>query len=118
MFQTKKKKIINYLNEKNTANAKFSPFDLLLSDYISGELKIRMEEMDIVKPDIYIDWLPDYQCIGIQGKYRQYYVDLQVEPTEISIGCDPDEPDEHTVFPLESREQMYKAVKDILVSLK
>ena len=53
MFQTKKKKIINYLNEKNTANAKFSPFDLLLSDYISGELKIRMEEMDIVKPDIY-----------------------------------------------------------------
>ena len=55
MFQTKKKKIINYLNEKNTANAELSPFDLLLSDYISGELKIRMEEMDIVKPDIYID---------------------------------------------------------------
>ena len=53
MFQTKKKKIINYLNEKNTTNAELSPFDLLLSDYISGELKIRMEEMDIVKPDIY-----------------------------------------------------------------
>ena len=45
-------------------------------------------------------------------------MDLQVEPTEISIGCDPDEPDEHIVFPLENREQMYKAVKDILVSLK
>ena len=115
MFQTKKKKIINYLNEKNTANAKFSPFDLLLSDYISGELKIRMEEMDIVKPDIYIDWLPDYKYSGIQGKYKQYYVDLQVEPTEILIGCDPDE---HNVFPLESREQMYKAVKEILVTLK
>ena len=34
MFQTKKKKIINYLNEKNTANAELSPFDLLLSDYM------------------------------------------------------------------------------------
>ena len=42
-------------------------------------------------------------------------MDLQVEPTEILIGCDPDE---HNVFPLESREQMYKAVKEIMVTLK
>ena len=66
MFQTKKKKIINYLNEKNTANAKFSPFDLLLSDYISGELKIRMEEMDIVKPDIYYI-LIGFRIINVLG---------------------------------------------------
>ena len=40
MFQTKKKKVINYLNEKNMANAEFSPFDVLLSDYMYNQTYI------------------------------------------------------------------------------
>lgn len=37
MFQTKKKKIRTYLGEKNSNY--FTPFDELLVDFLSGEMK-------------------------------------------------------------------------------
>lgn len=112
MFQTKKKKIQIFLSEK-TSN-QFTPFDELLDDYISGRMKDTFSMLGVKKVEIHIDWLPDYQCIGIQGVHNHNYLDLQIEPTEFSIGYDPDEPDDHNYYPLKSKDQVYAVVKQTL----
>ena len=109
MFQTKKKKIQTYLNEK--VSDRYTPFDELLSDYISGRMKEIFSDFGTKKIEIHIDWLSDYRCISIQGVYNGNYLDLQIEPTEFSIGYDPVEPDDHIYYPLESKEQVYTIVK-------
>ena len=53
MFQTKKKKIARYLEDKR-ANGTLSPFDQLLSDYLSGELQEKLIGMQLTKIDIHI----------------------------------------------------------------
>ena len=106
MFQFKKSKIKTYLN--NIAGM-YTPFDHLLSDYLSGELKNRLVGFGLQDITIHVDWLPDYKCINIQGRYLKNYVDIQIEPNRFSIGCDLDEPDDHVEFALESCEQFYNA---------
>lgn len=112
MFQTKKKKMRKYLSEKTFEQ--FKPFDELLEEYLSGKMKETMTSLGMKKVEIHIDWHPDYRCIGIQGVYAGNYLDLQIEPTEFSIGYDPDEPDDHNYYPLESKEQVYTVVKQTL----
>ena len=112
MFQTRKKKNQKYLSEK--APEQFTPFDELLDEYLSGKMKETMADFGVKRLEIHIDWLPDYQCIGIQGVYDGNYLDLQIEPTEFSIGYDPDEPDDHNCYPLESKDQVYAVVKQTL----
>lgn len=111
MFQTKKKKIQTYLIEKSSKQ--FTPFDELLDDYLSGKMKERFSNLGTKKIDIHIDWLPDYRCITVQGIYNYNYLDLQIEPTEFSIGYDPVEPDDHIYYSLESKEQVYSIVKQV-----
>ena len=96
MFQTKKKKIQKYLSEKNAGQ--LSPFDELLHDYLSGKMTVALSDLGIGNIDIHIDWLSDYRCIGVQGVHNENYLDLQIEPTEFSIGFDPDEPDINSDF--------------------
>lgn len=91
-----------------------TPFDDLLTDYLSGELTNRLSDLGIKRISIYIDWHTDYKCINIQGKYQQNYVDIQIEPSFLSMGCDPEEPDEHTEYVLDNKEQFYDAVRDQL----
>ena len=111
MFQTKKKKIQTYLSEISSAH--FTPFDELLIDYLSGTLKETFLNFGTKNVEIHIDWLPDYRCIGIQGVYDGNYLDLQIEPTEFSIGFDPVEPDDHVYYPLESKAQVYAVIKQM-----
>lgn len=114
LFQTKKKKIKGYLEN---VSVPLSAFDELLSDYMSGELKARFLQLGVEKIDIFVDWLDDYRCIGVQGKYRKYYVELQIEENEFSIGFDADEPDDPKTYLLETKEQVYSVFEDILKSL-
>ncbi len=114
LFHTKKKKIKDYLEN---AALPLSAFDGLLSDYISGELKARLLQLGIEKIETYIDWLDNYRCIGVQGRYRKNYVELQIEEKEFSIGYDTDEPDDPQTYPLETKEQVYSVMKDILKNL-
>ena len=107
MFQFKKSKIKTYLNN---IEGMYTPFDHLLSDYLSGELKNRLAGLGLQDISIHVDWLPDYKCINIQGRYLKNYVDIQIEPTRFSIGCDPDEPDEHSEVFLENRQQFYNVM--------
>lgn len=111
-FSIKRKKIKLYL--ESVAETQRTVFDNILNNYINGELNQELEQIGIKKITIHIDWLPDYKCINIQGKYDELYVDIQIEPNEFSIGCDSVEPDEHTSYLLESRNQLYSVVKSEL----
>ncbi len=92
-------------------------FDLLLSDYLDGSLKEYLASAGIKKADIHIDWFDDMKCIGIQGRYKEHYMDLQIYPDEFCVSFDPDEPDEDAVYSLESKEQLYSVLVNIIKTL-
>ena len=115
MFTTKKKKIQKYLEQKADDNK--CAFDILLSDYLDGSLKEDLASIEIKKADIHIDWFDDIKCIGIQGRYKEYYMDLQIYPNEFNISFDLDEPDDDTVYSLESKEQIYRVIDNMIKSL-
>lgn len=113
MFQSQTKKIRKYIEDRITGGV-LTPFDELLRDFLSGDLKSTMLKYNVQKISIHIDWLSNYKCIGIQGTHHSNYLDLQIMPGEFSIGYDPDEPDDHCYRPLESREQFYSVVQQTL----
>ena len=115
MLMTKKAKIRKYLDaiEKDS----WSTFERLLSDYLDGKLSEKLQQIGIDKMETHIDFLDDYKCIGIQGKHKRNYVDIQIEKTEFSIGCDPIEPDEHDHHPLESEASFFATVSEKLSEL-
>ena len=115
MFTTKKKKIRKYLEQKADDNK--CAFDDLLSDYLDGSLKENLDSVKMEKVEIHIDWFEDIKCIGIQGRYKEYYMDLQIYPDEFSVSFDLDEPDEDIIYPLESKEQVYSVLLDIVKTL-
>ena len=115
MFITKKKKIQKYLEQKADDNK--CAFDFLLSDYLDGSLKEYLTSIEITKAEIHIDWFDDIKCIGIQGRYKDYYMDLQIYPDEFSLSFDLDEPDEDVVYPFESKEQLYTVLSDTVKTL-
>ena len=115
MFTTKKKKIQKYLEQKTADNK--CAFDDLLSDYLNGSLKDNLESVKIERVEIHIDWFEDIKCIGIQGRYKKYYMDLQIYPKEFSVSFDLDEPDEDVIYPLESKEQVYSVLSDTVKTL-
>lgn len=116
MFQTKKKKIISYLENKRSAGA-LTAFDVLLSDYIDRDLTDNFEKTGMLRLSIHIDWLDDYKCIEVVGRYKQYIVEIKIEPHEFSISYDLDEPEEYVDYPLESAEQFYMTVKKVIDEL-
>ncbi len=111
MFQRKRSKIAAYLQTSPP-----SPFALLLSDWYSGQMQERLSALGLVKLDCHIDWLPDYKCINIQGRYGKQYVDIQIEGDAFFIAADAVEPDEPEEFPLESADRFYLALRSFLES--
>ena len=114
MIMTKKKKIRKDLDSIPKDN--WTAFDELLNDWLSDELKRRLVGFGITKTEFHIDYLDSYKCIEIQGKYAQYYVDIQIEKEKFFIACDPDEADETEWCPLESAEQFYETVSNTLLN--
>ena len=102
MLMTKKAKIRKHLEA--IGKDSWSTFERLLSDYLYRKLSEKLEQIGIDKMDIHLDFLDEYTCIVIQGKDRRNYVDIQIETTEFSIGCNPIEPDAHDYHPLENEE--------------
>ena len=109
---TKKAKIRKYLEAVGKDD--WSTFERLLSDYLDGKLSEKLQQIGIDKIEIHVDYLGDYKCIDIQGKYKRNYVDIQIEQTEFSIGCDPIEPDEHDYHSLENEESFFATVSQKL----
>ena len=116
MLLTKKKKIRTFLDGKNQND--YTAFDSLLSDYLSGAFKERLVSMGIVKNEIHIDWFDDIKCIGVQGRYQKYFVDLQIYPAEFGVSFDLYEPDIEEMHPLESKDQPFELLKEKINSLQ
>lgn len=116
MFASKKKKIQKYLEQKVDDNK--CVFDDLLSDYLDGSLKENLESVKMERVEIHIDWFDDIKCIGIQGRYKEYYTDLQIYPNEFSVSFDLDEPDDDVAYTLESKEQVYRVLSETIDTLK
>ena len=116
MFITKKKKIQKYLEQKTERDK--TTFDFLLCNYLDGALKTDLESVGITKTEIHIDWLDDIKCIGIQGRYKKYFADIQIYPDEFSISFDLDEPDDDITYALESKKQLYRVISETIAMLK
>ena len=114
MFTTKKKKILKYLSQKSETT---SAFDIILSNYLDGSLKENLSSIGISKTEVHVDWLDTIKCIGIQGRYKSYYMDLQIYQTEFSISFNLDEADEDITFPLECKEQLFRVIIDTIKRL-
>ena len=83
---SKKKRIKVYLNNKSVGIR--TPFDSLLEEYLSGDLKDKLSEIGLDKISIHIDWLDNHKCIGIQAKYNEYYMDCQIFEDEFILSFD------------------------------
>ena len=116
MFITKKKKIQKYLEQKTESDK--TTFDFLLCNYLDGTLKTDLESVGITGTEIHIDWLDDIKCIGIQGRYKKYFADIQIYPDEFSISFDLDEPDDDITYTLESKKQLYRVISETIAMLK
>ena len=110
MLFGKKKKISEYLLVKQKTQI-VTAFDDLLLDYLSGTLKDKLVNLEMKHIDIHIDWLPDYKCIDIQGKVKEYYFDIQIEPESFSIAYDKDEPEDVMEYDLTSKNEFYKKIE-------
>ena len=114
IFTTKKQKIAKYLNQKTDIKC---AFDVLLANFLDGTLKESLSFIGIGKVEIHVDWLDPIKCIGIQGRYKDYYMDLQIYPNEFTISFNLDETDEYESFPLESKEQLFNTLIGIIKKL-
>lgn len=112
----KKKKISEYLLKKQNTQS-ISPFDTLLSDYISGNLKAKLSQLDMKQIEIHIDWLPEFKCIGILGKVFDFYFDIQIEQDSYSIAYDKDEPDDAKEYSLQSSKLFYQTIEKIILNI-
>ncbi len=113
MFQSKTKRIKQYLAEQRSAGT-MSAFDMLLEDHLNGSMDMRL---GLEETESHVDWFRDYRCIQLQGKHGKWYVDIQIEPTEFFVDVAEDEPDNPVYYPLESAEQFYNTVEQVLASL-
>ena len=111
MLFGKKKKIANYLKEKDSD---LSIFDLLLNEYLSGMLVLNLKKIGLDKIGIHIDWLDNMKTLGIQAKYKEFYLDIQIDEQELAIGCSKDEPDCDEFFAINGEtntELFYKKIQ-------
>ncbi len=98
MLFGKKRKIADYLQEKDV---NFSIFDLLLKEYLSGALTLNLKKLGLTKIEIHVDWFDDIKILGIQARYKEFCLDIQVDDEELAIGCSKTEPDCDEFFALD-----------------
>ena len=97
MLFGKKRKIANYLKDKGP---NLTLFDLTLKQYLSNDLTEKLKSLGLTSIEIHIDWFDDIKAIAIQAKYRNYFLNVQMDENELELGCDRDEPDCDEAIPL------------------
>ncbi len=98
MLFGKKRKIADYLQKKD---GNFSIFGLLLKEYLSGALTLNLKKLGLTKIEIHVDWLDEIKILGIQAKYKEFCLDIQIDGKELAIGCSKYEPDCDEFFALD-----------------
>jgi hypothetical protein len=110
----KKHKIRAYL--KSLGSDK-SPFDLLLSDYVTGDLKKNLKKRGLLKNIVInVNFDGGEKCILVQGMYWIYRIDMDIRiyPDEFTISYDASAPDNGKAYPLDSRERIYTTLLNII----
>lgn len=116
MLVSKKKKIQKYLNQK--AESDKNAFDFLLCNYLDGTLKTELESLGITRNEIHVDWFDDVKCIGIQGRYKKYFADIQIYLNEFSVSFDSDEPNDDISYAFKCKEQLYNVISETINTLE
>ena len=94
-----------------------SAFDHLLSEYLSGRMRERLEASGLNRIVI-CTGRPDFRLgIDIEARFGKYYINLQIEPASFSLAFYEYGPDEYEDFPLLSPDQPYAAVKALAEKL-
>lgn len=111
----KKKRIQTYLNGVGDSK---TAFDQLLCEYLDGTLKINFQDLGLTKIEIIVDCHANDFCIGVQGKYKSYFIDMQIYQGEFTLSHDVDEPDEDIIYPLENRKQFYQTLAKLIETIE
>ena len=111
MFNIKNNKIKAYLSGKKPLS---DTFDVLLQDYIDGTLAEKMKSEGVSGLEIHIDWLDTYKCIDIQGKVKNGFMNIQIEPEKYLIGIGVDEVDDLNELTLDSSEAFYSMLHKVI----
>ncbi len=115
MFFTQKRKILKYLNEKQLNS--YTAFDLLLKDCIGNNFKEKLSDTGIHNAEIHIDWFENVKGILVQAKYKDYFLNIDIDEKEFSLSADKDESDDDTVYELKSYEYFFESVKEFMSAL-
>lgn len=100
----KKKKIRNYLSEVGDNK---STFDMLLEDYLSGELKGIFQNLGLTGIELGVDL---FHTIWMQAKYGDFFVEVQMHSDEFGIAVDLDEADDDVFYPLKDKADMIEKI--------
>lgn len=111
----KKKKIQTYLDGLGDSK---TAFDLILCDYLDGSLKEKIQELGLTKIEIIVNCHANDFLLGAQAKYKSRYIDMQIYQGEFSLSHDVDEPDDDIFYPLESREQFYQTLANLIKTIE
>ena len=101
----KKRKIRDYLSGLGENK---STFDMLLEDYLSGELKMDLQKIGLTRIELGVDL---FHTIWMQAKYGDYFVDIHIYTDEISIALDLDEADDGIDYPLTNKTEMIEIIE-------
>ena len=101
----KKRKIRDYLSDLGDNK---STFDMLLEDYLSGELKMDFQKMGLTKIELGVDL---FHTIWMQAKYGEFFVDIHIYTDEFSVALDLDEADDDITYPLTDKKEMMTLLK-------
>ena len=101
----KKRKIRNYLYELGENK---STFDMLLEDYLSGELKMDFQKMGLTKIELGVDL---FHTIWVQAKYGEFFVEVQMHSDEFSIAVDLGEADDDVFYTMSDKVDMIEKIK-------
>ena len=94
-----------------------SAFDHLLSEYLSGRMRERLEASGLNRIVICIA-RPDFRLgIDIEGRFGKHYINLQIEPDSFSLAFYEFGPDEYEDCPLSSPDQPYDTIKNLMEKL-
>jgi hypothetical protein len=97
----KRKKILQYLDRLD--RNEFSDFHYLLTDYCEKRIKSNLKKLGLTRVSMHIDWLDHIKVIAIQARYNKYFVEFQVDETEIAFAYDLDEADDDEFFEVKLR---------------
>ena len=110
----KKREIWEYLNSLGDNK---TAFDQLLSDCMDGTMKDMVMSYPFKHLEIHLDWDEKVKCIGIKGKYRPYYmyIDIEIFPDKFTVSYGVHQPSERITYPLVSKDQVYYSLQNLIM---